>query len=49
MFGSGVVVPGTGVCLNNFLYWAEVNPESAPCEAGRTAADLHGADHRDRG
>jgi gamma-glutamyltranspeptidase/glutathione hydrolase len=27
-FGSGVVVPGTGVCLNNFLYWAEVNPKS---------------------
>src|SRR5437868_4114762 len=27
-YGSGVVVPGTGVCLNNFLYWAEVNPKS---------------------
>jgi gamma-glutamyltranspeptidase / glutathione hydrolase len=27
-FGSGVVVPGTGLCLNNFLYWADVNPES---------------------
>jgi gamma-glutamyltranspeptidase/glutathione hydrolase len=27
-FGSGVVVPGTGVCLNNFLYWAEVDPRS---------------------
>jgi gamma-glutamyltranspeptidase/glutathione hydrolase len=27
-YGSGVVVPGTGVCLNNFLYWAEVTPES---------------------
>jgi gamma-glutamyltranspeptidase/glutathione hydrolase len=27
-FGSGVVVPGTGVCLNNFLYWADVNPRS---------------------
>ncbi len=23
-FGSGVVVPGTGICLNNFLYWADV-------------------------
>lgn len=23
-FGSGVVVPGTGLCLNNFLYWADV-------------------------
>ena len=28
VFGSGVVVPGTGVCLNNFLYWADVNPKS---------------------
>jgi gamma-glutamyltranspeptidase / glutathione hydrolase len=27
-FGSGVVVPGTGICLNNFLYWADVNPLS---------------------
>lgn len=27
-FGSGVVVPGTGVCLNNFLYWADVQPDS---------------------
>lgn len=27
-FGSGIVVPGTGVCLNNFLYWTEVNPRS---------------------
>src|SRR5262245_20420477 len=27
-FGSGVVVPGTGLCLNNFLYWTDVNPES---------------------
>ncbi len=28
VFGSGVVVPGTGLCLNNFLYWADVNPNS---------------------
>ena len=27
-FGSAVVVPGTGLCLNNFLYWADVNPRS---------------------
>ncbi|HEU0060469.1 MAG TPA: gamma-glutamyltransferase [Hyphomicrobiaceae bacterium] len=27
-FGSGVVVPGTGLCLNNFLYWTDVNPLS---------------------
>ena len=28
VFGSGVVVPGTGVCLNNFLCWADVQPGS---------------------
>lgn len=27
-FGSGVVTPGTGLCLNNFLYWADVQPSS---------------------
>jgi gamma-glutamyltranspeptidase / glutathione hydrolase len=27
-FGSGVVVPGTGLCLNNFLYWIDPNPAS---------------------
>src|SRR5207302_1268446 len=27
-FGSGVVVPDTGICLNNFLYWTEVDPKS---------------------
>ncbi len=27
-FGSGVVVPGTGLCMNNFLYWTDVNPAS---------------------
>lgn len=27
-FGSGVVVPGTGLCLNNFLYWTDVQPAS---------------------
>jgi gamma-glutamyltranspeptidase/glutathione hydrolase len=25
LFGSGVVIPGTGVCMNNFLYWGEVD------------------------
>jgi gamma-glutamyltranspeptidase/glutathione hydrolase len=25
LFGCGVVVPGTGICLNNFLYWGEVD------------------------
>ena len=24
-YGAGVVVPGTGICLNNFLYWGEVD------------------------
>ena len=28
LFGSGVVVPGTGLALNNFLYWADVQPGS---------------------
>lgn len=28
VYGSGIVVPGTGVSLNNFLYWAEVAPGS---------------------
>ena len=27
-FGAGVVVPGTGLCLNNFLFWADINPKS---------------------
>jgi gamma-glutamyltranspeptidase/glutathione hydrolase len=27
-FGAGIVVPGTGLCLNNFLYWTEVDPKS---------------------
>ncbi len=27
-FGAAVVVPGTGVLLNNFLYWADVQPDS---------------------
>ena len=28
VFGNGVAVPGTGVLLNNFLYWADVQPGS---------------------
>ena len=27
-FGNGMVVPGTGVCLNNGLYWGELDPRS---------------------
>jgi gamma-glutamyltranspeptidase/glutathione hydrolase len=25
-FGCGVMIPGTGVCLNNSLYWGELDP-----------------------
>ena len=25
-FGSGVMVPGTGILLNNFVYWCEIDP-----------------------
>lgn len=28
IYGSGVVVPGTGICLNNFLNWTDLDPES---------------------
>ena len=28
MYGSGVVIPGTGVCMNNFLNWSDLNPAS---------------------
>ena len=27
-YGSAVIVPGTGVTMNNFLYWADVQPAS---------------------
>ncbi|MGH7267111.1 MAG: gamma-glutamyltransferase, partial [Candidatus Rokuibacteriota bacterium] len=27
-FGSGFVAPGTGIFLNNFLYWTDLDPES---------------------
>ena len=33
-FGSGVVVPGTGVALNNFLNWADLDPASPACIRG---------------
>lgn len=26
LFGSGVVVPGTGIVLNNFISWTEIDP-----------------------
>jgi len=25
-FGSGVMIPGTGIVLNNFIYWTEIDP-----------------------
>ncbi|NQW08567.1 MAG: gamma-glutamyltransferase [Alphaproteobacteria bacterium] len=28
MFGSGVVIPGTGVCMNNFMNWGDLHPDS---------------------
>jgi len=28
IYGSGVVIPGTGVCMNNFLNWADLDPQS---------------------
>jgi len=27
-FGASVVVPGTGLCLNNFLFWTDLSPHS---------------------
>ena len=26
-FGSGIVVPGTGICLNNALHWTSTDPD----------------------
>lgn len=28
VYGSGVVIPGTGVCMNNFLNWGDLDPAS---------------------
>ncbi len=38
-YGSGVMIPGTGVLLNNFLNWTDLNPASpnATRAKGRTA------------
>src|SRR3546814_15631283 len=27
-WGSGTVIPGTGLCLNNFMNWGDLNPAS---------------------
>jgi gamma-glutamyltranspeptidase / glutathione hydrolase len=38
-FGCGVVVPGTGICLNNFLYWGEVDVRGKnPLKPGQSLA-----------
>ncbi len=39
-FGSGVVAPGTGVFLNNFLYWTDLDPESPNCLRGGDKLEL---------
>jgi len=28
IYGSGVVIPGTGICMNNFLNWTDLDPQS---------------------
>ncbi len=33
-YGSGVVIPGTGVCMNNFLNWGDLEPQSTNALAG---------------
>jgi len=31
IYGSGVVIPGTGVCMNNFLNWGDLDRASPNC------------------
>ena len=39
-FGSGITVPGTGVSLNNFLNWGDLDPESpAAIVGGKDASE----------
>lgn len=39
LFGCGVVIPGTGVCMNNFLYWGEVDTRGTnPLKPGAALA-----------
>ena len=45
-FGCGVVVPDYGVCLNNFLYWDEVDPRRQCAATGRQACPADGTEHR---
>lgn len=39
-FGSGIVVPGYGVVLNDFLNWGELNPDSPNYMAGGAPLSL---------
>jgi gamma-glutamyltranspeptidase/glutathione hydrolase len=39
-YGSGVIAPGTGLCLNNFLYWADVQPGSPNLSRGGDALPM---------
>ncbi|MBI1775522.1 MAG: gamma-glutamyltransferase [Proteobacteria bacterium] len=39
-FGCGVVLPGSGVALNNFLYWGELNPKGTNYMRGGGALAL---------
>ncbi|MEX1229281.1 MAG: gamma-glutamyltransferase [Planctomycetaceae bacterium] len=34
-FGSGVMIPGTGLLLNNFIWWTEIDPEAPPRHQAR--------------
>ena len=38
LIGSGITVPGTGVSLNNFLNWADLDPASPAAIVGGRAA-----------
>ena len=45
-YGSAVIVPETGVMLNNFLFWTDVQPDSPNrSRPGRRAADVRIAKH----
>jgi gamma-glutamyltranspeptidase/glutathione hydrolase len=39
-FGSGFVAPGTGVFLNNFLYWTDLETDSPNCLRGGDKLEL---------
>jgi gamma-glutamyltranspeptidase/glutathione hydrolase len=39
-FGSGFVAPGTGIFLNNFLYWTDLDPESPNALRGGEQIEL---------